>query len=526
MERSILARTLLWPGVAAALLLPVFVLPPIPIDETRYLAVAWNMHLHGDWLVPRLDGAPYPDKPPLLFWLINLAWSLTGAHAWSARLLELLVDLATVPLLGRLTTELGGDGPAAATAGWLWLGCLGFAGFAGAVMFDMLLCVCMLLAWLGTVVLTRGRPVAGTGLLVLGLGLGILAKGPVSLLIGGIPALLAPWWAAERRPAWRHYGAILAALAGAAVLALAWAIPAARRGGPDYADAIFLTQTAGRVAESFAHDRGPAWYLPIVPLLALPWTVGLGRGGQGARAPAGMLDRFAVAASLPAFIAFCLISGKQPHYLLPLLPALVPAVAARVAGGRWRVVGWRVGLLLIALVLGFLVALARLAPAAPAAPYVALAIALLPGLGLLLSARRAPVGVAGAALAMLVVVALAKLAFVQGLGPRYSVAPAAHRIAAAQQAGIPLLQAGRQNGLYTFAGRLTEPIPTARDAVAVAAWTRAHPDGWVISSYHDFDYAAQPLFRQPFMGRHLAIWRAGDIAPEAASDAARTSRLR
>ena len=36
--------------------------PLMPIDETRYLSVAWDMWLNGDWLVPQLNGRPYPYK--------------------------------------------------------------------------------------------------------------------------------------------------------------------------------------------------------------------------------------------------------------------------------------------------------------------------------------------------------------------------------------------------------------------------------------------------------------------------------
>jgi 4-amino-4-deoxy-L-arabinose transferase-like glycosyltransferase len=513
-------------GVAAcaALVLPALFLPPVPIDETRYLAVAWTMHAGGHWLVPWLDGAPYPDKPPLLFWLINLAWQVTGVHAWSARLLEVLLAVATLPLLRRLAFALEADGRAAAAAAWLWLGCIAFAGFAGAVMFDMLLTLCVLVAWLGSVWLARGRMGAGTAWLALGMGLGVLTKGPVSLLVGGLPALLAPWWhpVVRTRPG-RHYLALLLALAGAAALALAWAVPAARAGGPAYADAIFLKQTAGRVAGSFAHDRGPAWYLPIVPLLTLPWTLGLGRGAAPAGDPAAppahrLLDRFALAAALPAFLVFCLISGKQPHYLLPLLPALALPAGARLAAGRWRVVGWRVGLVLLVIAMGFAIALARLVPEAPVPAYACLGGAALLGAALVARGRR-PTAVATAAVATLVLVALAKAAFVQGLGPRYGVQAAAVRIAAAQRAGIPLLHAGQQQGLYTFAGRLAAPIPTARSQAQVAAWAAAHPDGWVISSYRHYDYAAAPLYRQPFLGRHLTIWHAADIAAQAAEKA-------
>ena len=46
--------------------------PLIPIDETRYIDVAWEMRLEHSWLLPLKNYGLYTDKPPLLFWLINL----------------------------------------------------------------------------------------------------------------------------------------------------------------------------------------------------------------------------------------------------------------------------------------------------------------------------------------------------------------------------------------------------------------------------------------------------------------------
>src|ERR1041384_413331 len=45
--------------------------PLLPVDETRYAAVGWEMWLRRDLLVPHLNGVPYSDKPPLLFWLFQ-----------------------------------------------------------------------------------------------------------------------------------------------------------------------------------------------------------------------------------------------------------------------------------------------------------------------------------------------------------------------------------------------------------------------------------------------------------------------
>jgi 4-amino-4-deoxy-L-arabinose transferase-like glycosyltransferase len=94
-----------WSGIACwcALLLPLAaLLPPIPIDETRYLTAAWEMFNSGQWLVPTVNGAWYSDKSPLLFWLIAGGWKLVGVHTWVARVEALAVAVGIVVTLRRL----------------------------------------------------------------------------------------------------------------------------------------------------------------------------------------------------------------------------------------------------------------------------------------------------------------------------------------------------------------------------------------------------------------------------------------
>ncbi|MEY2161195.1 ArnT family glycosyltransferase [Rhodanobacter sp. FW106-PBR-LB-2-11] len=499
------------------LLPPVFFLHPLPVDETRYLAAAWNMHVTGQWLVPHLDGLAYSEKAPLLFWLINLAWSLTGVHAWTARLLELLIALGTLPLLASLGRQLGVDRAGIQAAAWLWLGCAAVALYADAVMFDMLLTLCTLLAWRSTLALRGRHPLASMLLLAAALGAGILVKGPVALLVGGMPALLAPLWMPEARTRTSvFYLQLLAALALAVAIALAWAIPAARAGGPAYADAIFLRQTMGRVVHSFAHARPWWWYLPILPVMLLPWSLAITRGAKAVAATehGAAVVRFAAVASLPSFIIFSLISGKQPHYLLPILPPLVLLAGHRLGTGQWRVAGWRLGLVLAAAGVATAIGMGWLAPATRVET--GLVGALIVALGLLYVWRReAALPASLAAMGVLASLTLCKLAFAISLAPRYDMRPVAARIASAQQAGIPLLYAGTQYGLFTFAGRLTQSIPQATGDAAIATWARAHPTGWIISGDANYQYPATPLYRQDYLGRKLGIWLAADVTRSA-----------
>src|SRR3989338_7090513 len=41
-------------------------------DEPRYAQVSKEIRDSGNFIVPHLNSEPYPDKPPLLFWFINL----------------------------------------------------------------------------------------------------------------------------------------------------------------------------------------------------------------------------------------------------------------------------------------------------------------------------------------------------------------------------------------------------------------------------------------------------------------------
>ena len=91
-------------------------LPALPVDETRYLTVAWEMRLSGDWLLPTLNGEPYSHKAPLLFWLINLVWSALGPSVWSARLVPVAATAAVFVLTWRLGRELFADRGAGVTS--------------------------------------------------------------------------------------------------------------------------------------------------------------------------------------------------------------------------------------------------------------------------------------------------------------------------------------------------------------------------------------------------------------------------
>ena len=283
-DRYLIALLLAWAALALAAL---FLRPLWPVDETRYLAVAWEMWHRGDFLVPYLNGEPYSHKPPLLFWLIHAGWAVFGVNEWWPRLVSPLLAFAGVVLMRRLARQLWpAQAELANTATWIVFGTFLFAGLFTLLGFDPLLMCSTLIGMLGTVRAAQGERMRGLLWLGVGIGLGVLSKGPVILLHLLPAAVLAPWWAKLPRNAIaRWYLGVLGALLLGAAIALAWAAPAAYFGGEAYRNAIFWGQTAGRMTESFAH-REPWWhYLSALPLMLFPWFLWapLWRGMAGVR---------------------------------------------------------------------------------------------------------------------------------------------------------------------------------------------------------------------------------------------------
>ena len=70
-------------------------------DETRYAEIPREMLAAGDLVVPRLNGVPYFEKPPLLYWVNAASLRVFGETPWAARLPTRLAGLGTLLLVSR-----------------------------------------------------------------------------------------------------------------------------------------------------------------------------------------------------------------------------------------------------------------------------------------------------------------------------------------------------------------------------------------------------------------------------------------
>lgn len=450
-------------------------------DEPRYAEVAREIVERGDWLVMHLAGAVYPDKPPLLFWLAALLGSLGGFWPPLLRLVSLAASAGVAWLTGRIAR--GAFGPAEGRwAPVLVLGTAMWTEIGGRLQIDPLLAF-LSTAALAVLWLPADSPTsAARRLRVAGIavGLGLLAKGPVAIVLVGLPLaamrLLAGPRPGPRAPRRAWVEALLLALAPG----LLWAALAVAR-EPGLARELFYGQHLERVVEGKRHP-GPFWRpLTRHPLLLLPWTAavvaGLGVAFRHARARRRGRDhdRELVRAGawfVALFLFFSAIPVKRDLYLLPAYPAaaLLGAWALARASERGRLgrgLAWTalpaLGLAGAALVTAGFVPKARaelgadLAWRGPLAGAALLAAALGAAhawrrVGLSGLARRLALGWAlgGAAALALVLPALDR-----AKSPR----PLAERLAARPERPVAIPCLGVQPEAYRFYGG----VPTTRD---------------------------------------------------------------
>ena len=333
---------------------------PWPADEPRFALIARDMVLTGEWLIPRIGGELYPDKPPLFMWIVAALFRVTGNLRISFLLPSLAAGVGMLLLVHDLARRLWGR-EAAWLAALLLLMTVQFTLQARSAQLDALVSFWTTLAMYGLVRhLVLGPRWDWYLVAWIAMGLGVITKG-----VGFLPLFMfLPYLVARRRWPQQFPAANggLKWLAGPVAMLLTialWLVPmvilVSVNGSTDlaaYRDNILLRQTVERYADSWGHLQPPWFYALQIPwawfplAVLLPWLVpAWWRRMRGGDPATWLLVGWAVC----VLVFFTLSPGKRHVYLLPALPALALAAGPHLAGLLQRTAVQRVALGLVAL---------------------------------------------------------------------------------------------------------------------------------------------------------------------------------
>jgi 4-amino-4-deoxy-L-arabinose transferase-like glycosyltransferase len=327
---TLLCAALFLPGLAS--------IPPTDRDEARFMQASKQMLESGDWVHIRFQEEPRSKKPVGIYWMQAAAAKIFGqdlATPWPYRLPSVLGAWLAVLLVCRCGQRL------LTPAAGLVAGAVLASSFIVVVEAHIAKTDAMLLATT-TLALTMlaelyvRPPSLGTALLFwLGIGLGILIKGPVIVLVAGMT--IAALCIADRDITWLKklragFGIPLALL-----IVLPWliAVSGGETQGSFLADAVTQDLLPKLLGGQESHGAPPGSYLLTTLLTAWPWSVlapfVVVAAWKHRTTP---VIRFCLAWLIPAWIVFEIVPTKLPHYTMPLYPALalLTAWALREAG--------------------------------------------------------------------------------------------------------------------------------------------------------------------------------------------------
>jgi 4-amino-4-deoxy-L-arabinose transferase-like glycosyltransferase len=320
-------------------------------NEGQYAEIPREMVLLGDWITPHFNFVRYFEKPPLLYWLTALAYSLLGVSQFSARIVTACAAVAGIGIVYGIGRDLWGR-RAGLLSGLILATCLGHFIFSRIVLTDMLFTVLLAASFWG---LLRGlladSPRSGSMLAAYGgVGLAVLTKGLIGLVfpvltLGGYLLL------ARDRTLWRRLDLLRGSLVVLAVAA-PWHILVGLR-NEGFFWFYFINEHVLRfLAKRDIMDYAPlpVWtYLAMVLAWMFPWCVFVPaalwryvpRHRPRTREERGDLFVTLWAAAVIGFFLFS--PSRLEYYSMPAFPALALLVGrlwdGELAGQplrRWR----------------------------------------------------------------------------------------------------------------------------------------------------------------------------------------------
>jgi len=301
-------------------------------NEGLYAEIPREMLASKDWrqwVIPHLNGLPYMEKPPLLYWLTAISFALFGESEWAARVVPALSSLACVgmllwfgnvvmrPQVGRL-------------AALMFVSGVGVTAMSHVLMFDMLLTALMTVALMQAYRFVCEEDARFLRWSYAFLALALLAKGLVALVLFGIVAAI---FSLASVRSFRDVGLAISrwfdlkALLIFFIVAAPWHI-AASLVEPIFAWFYFVNEHVLRfLGKREPHDyyAGAWWYyLPRMAIYLFPWSFLLPclmrSSDPSKNQHSHTLRHFLWVAWLVPLLFFSISSAKANYYLVAVMP--------------------------------------------------------------------------------------------------------------------------------------------------------------------------------------------------------------
>lgn len=308
--------------------------PLMGMDEGVYAGCAREMAASGNYVVPMLNGRPFFDKPPVVFWLQAASIREFGVNSFAPRLPSAIAALALVFLTVFLGSRLF-DRHAGLLAGFAVACTLLTVGLARMCLLDQLFAL-TIAASLGAFILCHVGALPRRVYLLFwaAMGLSVMVKGPAGAAL--IIITVAVFLLIRRRTGEVAKMMPIAGVLIALAIALPWYVLVQRATGGAFLGEFLIHQNIQRaLGQDFHHNMPFFFYIPVFLVGFFPWSVFVPFAWTGhvrlrPKDKTGEAALFLATWMVTVIAVFSLCRSALPAYIFPSFPA-----AALLVGLGW-----------------------------------------------------------------------------------------------------------------------------------------------------------------------------------------------
>jgi len=339
-------------------ILPLGIRPIIIPDESRYAEIPREMIASGDWIVPRLNGLRYFEKPVMGYWLNALSIKLFGENAFAARFPSAAATGLSALMIFLLIRRFSGEITAATLAALIFLTSFIVYGIGTFNVLDSMLAMFVTASMTSFFFAHNAEPSKkkkNVFLLLFGVfcGFAFLTKGFLAFAIPVVAIVPFMIWEGRFKELFIiPWLPIIAAV----LVVIPWAVMVHFK-APDFWHFFVWIEHIKRFLSSEAQHHESFWYyIYLFPAAALPWTFLFPAAILGVKKTGikTSITRYAICWFFFPFLFFTVSKGKILTYILPCFPPFAMLISTGLkkyfeTGGKklFSVAVWSLALLAV-----------------------------------------------------------------------------------------------------------------------------------------------------------------------------------
>lgn len=313
------------------------------LDEAKNAGAAREMFVNNNWIVPTFNGELRADKPPLHYWFMLISYKIFGVSAFSARFFSALFGVLTILSTFHFTRKFV-DQKVAILSAFVLSAAIFFVQEFHLAVPDPFLIFFVSFGLFNFYEFYKNNKSIKGWIFYISLGLGILAKGPVAILLPGLAILF--FLVVKKDLNWKTLKRLNPFFGGILSLSIAtpWFYLVHKATNGEFTKGFFLEHNISRFSsEMEGHGGLPfvTWAFVLLGLLPFSFFIIQSFIFSWKQRKSNDFILFSLLISIVFVLFFSISFTKLPNYPMPSYPFIAILIAFYLQGVLKNSISWK-----------------------------------------------------------------------------------------------------------------------------------------------------------------------------------------